>query len=195
MDHTATNKGAGAKATGRKWTDWPGWDYVPGVAFMAIGAFALTQPLLVTSLATSIAFGAMLFVCGAFSLAGGLVNIGHRGGWLVALLGVLSIVVGWYLMYNPIGGAISLVWVAGMWLIVGGALELALAFSIPVGRAWLVLLGLTDLALGVFLEMMDPVRALAFLGFFVGFSLVFRGLWSVLFVSDAHQHHRSASGV
>ena len=191
MVHAATPGVGREENTRSKWTDWPGWDYVPGIAFMVIGAYALTQPPL-TSLATSIAFGAMLCVAGAFALAGGLVNIGHRGGWLVALLGVLSLAVGLMLLYDPARGAASLVWAIGAWLIVGAVFELALAFSMPAGRGWLIVVGLVDLAFGAFLMMMGPLQAFLFLGYFTGASFIFRGFWSVVFASDMHQIEKLA---
>jgi uncharacterized membrane protein HdeD (DUF308 family) len=176
--------------SGRSWTDWPGWDYVPGIAFIAIGAFALTQPN-TTSIATSILLGSMLCVAGAFALAGGLVNLGHRGGWLVALLGALSLFIGAVVIYYPIQGAISLVWAIGAWLIVGAAFEFAIAFSVTSGRGWLLLVGIVDLALGIFITMMPAMQAYAFLGYYVGISLIFRGLWSVVFVSDLHEAQKT----
>jgi hypothetical protein len=34
---------------------------------------------------------------------------------------------------------------------------------------------------------MDPVEAFAFLGYYVGISFIFRGLWTVVFVGEAHE--------
>ena len=110
--HAIPSEARHVGSSGRSWTDWPGWDYVPGIALIAIGVFALTQPP-AASLAASIFFGAMMCVAGAFSLAGGLVNIGNRGGWLVALLGALSIFVGLYMLYYPATGAVTLTWMIG----------------------------------------------------------------------------------
>jgi uncharacterized membrane protein HdeD (DUF308 family) len=184
--------GAPHTETGHSWTEWPGWDYVPGIAFIVVGVFALTQPP-AASLAASIFFGAMLCTVGAFSLAGGLVNIGHRGGWLVALLGALSIAVGLYVLTYPARGAVSLTWTIGAWLLVGAAVEFAIGLSVPVGRGWLFLVGLVDLALGVLLLMMDPQQAFSFLGYYVGVSLIFRGLWSVVYVGEMHKANKTLS--
>lgn len=179
---------------GGTWSDWPGWDYLPGIAFIVIGVFALTQPP-AASLATSIFFGALLCVAGAFSLVGGLVNIGHRGGWLVALLGALSMGVGAFVLYNPALGAATLIWTIGAWLVVGAIFEFAVAMSVPAGRGWLLLVGFIDLALGIMIVMMDPVRAFVFLGLYVGISLIARGLWSVVFVSDLHKVEKTVAAV
>lgn len=194
MAQTMTSDARHVKSTGRSWTDWPGWDYVPGIAFIAIGVFALTQPP-AASLAASFAYGAIMCVAGSFALAGGLVNIGHRGGWLVALLGALSIFVGLYLLYYPAHGAVALTWAIGAWLLIGAAFEFAIGLTVPVGRGWLFIVGFVDLVLGVFILAMDPTQAFSFLGYYVGISLIFRGLWSVVFVGDFHQVEKTAAAI
>lgn len=166
--------------------DWSGWDYVPGIAFMVVGILALAEPPL-ASLAASVYLGAMLCVAGAFMLAGGIAGMGHRGGWLSVLLGILSVIVGLLVLYNPVVGAISLTWVLGAWFIVGGIFELAMGFSIPAGRGWLILVGIVNVALGVWVVLLNPAQAFAFLGFLVGISLIFRGLWSLVFTADLHR--------
>jgi len=166
--------------------DWSGWDYLPGIAFIVVGVLALMMAPL-TSLATGIYIGAMLCVAGGFAFVGGLSHIKRGGAWLAALLGMLSIIVGIAFLYNPAAGAITLVWMIGAWLIVGGLFEFATAFTTPFGKGWLVLVGLVDLALGAFVLFMDPREAFAFLGYYVGISFIFRGLWTVVFVGEAHE--------
>ncbi len=166
--------------------DWSGWDYVPGVAFLAVGILALVEPPL-ASLTAGIYLGAMLCVAGGFMLAGGIAGINHRGGWLGVLLGLLSLGAGLLVLYNPVAGSVSLVWVMGAWFIVGGVFELVMGFNIPVGRSWLILVGTINIALGAFVVMMDPFQAFAFLGYFAGIGLVFRGLWSLFFAADLHK--------
>jgi uncharacterized membrane protein HdeD (DUF308 family) len=166
--------------------DWSGWDYLPGIAFIVVGVLALMMAP-VASLATSIYFGALLCVAGGFAFVGGLSHIRRGGAWLAALLGLLSIVVGIAFLYNPAAGAVTLVWMIGAWFLAGGAFELAIAFTTPVGKGWLVLVGLVDLALGALVLFMDPKHAFAFLGYYVGISFIFRGLWTVVFVGEAHE--------
>jgi uncharacterized membrane protein HdeD (DUF308 family) len=186
MAETTTADHTGHK---RSLKDWSGWDYVPGIAFLVIGVLALAEPPL-ASLAASVYLGAMLCVAGAFMLAGGIAGVGHRGGWLAILIGILTVAVGVLIIYNPVVGAISLTWLMGAWFIVGGIFELALGFSIPAGRGWLILVGIVNIVLGAWVVMLDPAQAFAFLGFFVGISLIFRGLWSLLFMSDVHRAQR-----
>jgi|KBSSwiStaDraftv2_1062776.scaffolds.fasta_scaffold234357_3 uncharacterized membrane protein HdeD (DUF308 family) len=169
----------------RSLADWSGWDYLPGIAFIVIGVLAIMMAP-ITSLATGIYVGAMLVVAGAFAFVGGLSHIKRGGAWLAALLGLLSLIVGIAFMYNPTAGAVTLVWMIGAWLLIGGVFEFATAFSTPFGRGWLVLVGIVDIALGALLLFMEPKQAFSFLGYYVGISFVFRGLWSVVFVGEAH---------
>jgi len=166
--------------------DWSGWDYLPGIAFIVIGVLALMMAP-ITSLATGIYVGAMLCVAGGFAFVGGLSHIRRGGAWLAALLGLLSIIVGTAFLYNPAAGAMTLVWMIGAWLLVGGVFEFATAYTTPFGKGWLVLVGLVDVALGALVLFMDPKEAFAFLGYYVGGSFLFRGLWTVIFVGQAHE--------
>ena len=166
--------------------DWSGWDYLPGIAFIVIGVLALMLAPL-TSLATGVYVGAMLCVAGGFAFIGGLSHIKRGGAWLAVLLGLLSLLVGIAFLYNPVAGSITLVWMIGAWLLVGGVFEFATAFTTPFGKGWLVLVGLVDLALGALVLMMEPRTAFAFLGYYVGISFIFRGLWTVFFVGEAHE--------
>ena len=172
-------------AHGRSLKDWSGWDYVPGIAFLAVGILALAEAP-IASLATGIYLGAMLCVAGGFMLAGGIATVSHRGAWLGIILGLLSLVAGITVLYNPIAGAVSLVWVIGAWFIIGGVFEVAMGLRVQVGRGWLLLIGIVNIGLGAFVVMMQPIQAFTFLGYLVGFSLICRGLWSLMFITELH---------
>ena len=174
----------------RSLKDWVGWHYLPGLAFLVVGIVALAEPPL-ASLAASIYVGAMLCVAGAFMAVGGIANLGHRGGWIGLVLGLLSLATGFIILRNPGVGAVSLVRVLGAWLIAGGILEVAIGFNIAVGRGWLVLVSIINIVLGVFVLRMQPGAAFHFLGYFVGASLVIQGLWSLLFTADLQALRRS----
>jgi uncharacterized membrane protein HdeD (DUF308 family) len=184
---TAADSAAPGGATHNKsLKDWSGWDYVLGIAFLVVGILALVEPP-IASLATSFYLGFLFCVAGGFAIAGGIANIGRRGGWLALLLGLLSFAAGVMVLYNPVVGAVSLVWVMGAWFIVGGIFEIVMGFSVPIGKGWLILVGIVNLALGALVIMMQPEQAFTFLGYFVGISFVFRGLWSLFFTADLHR--------
>ena len=191
---TADGTAPSAETHGKGIADWSGWAYLPGIAFLVVGVLALTAPPL-TSLAAGLYIGAMLLIAGAFALVGGLAHIRVRGGWLAALLGLISLVAGATIFYNPVAGAVSFVWVLGAWMIVSGICELGIAFSLPAGRGWLIFVGLADVALGLWATLMSPSQAFLFLGYFVGASLVYRGLWSLVFADDLRQIGRWADSI
>ena len=87
-------------------------------------------------------------------------------------------------------GAVSLVWVMGAWFIVGGIFELATGFNITIGKTSLIVIGILNIAIGIWVAMMDPAQAFTFLGYFVGVSLIFRGMWSLMFAADLHRVER-----
>lgn len=169
--------------------DWPGWDYAPGIAFLAVGVLALIFPPY-ASIGTSVYVGAILCVAGGFMTAGGLATINRGVGWLALALGLLSLATGLMVLYNPVQGAASLTWVLGAWFIIGGVFEFAAAFGSPVGRGWLIFVSIVNIALGVLVVTMDPKQAFAFLGYLVGISLVFRGIWALVFTVDLHKVER-----
>jgi len=176
--------------THRSLRDWPGWDYVPGIAFLVVGVLALTEPLL-ASLAAGIYLGAIFCVGGVFTLVAGFANIRHRGGWIGVVLGLLALITGAIVLYNPVAGAVSIVWVIGAWFAVGGLFELAMAFGIRAGRGWLIFVGIVNLLLGGFVLSLPPADAFAFLGYLVGISFLCRGMWSLVFTADLHRTARS----
>jgi uncharacterized membrane protein HdeD (DUF308 family) len=70
---------------------------------------------------------------GGFAFVGGLSHIKRGGAWLAALLGPLSLIVGIAFLYNPAAGSVTLVWMIGAWLLVGGIFEIATAFTTSFG--------------------------------------------------------------
>jgi len=145
----------------------------------------LLAPL--ASLATGLYLGLMLCLAGSVAIIGGFANIGRLGALLVALLGLLSLFVGVGAIYNPFAGAVSLIWLIGAWLLVGGMFELVIAIGTRVGRAWLLAVAVCNIVLGGLIVSLKSAEAFLLLGYLVGISFVVRGVWSIIFVGRAHQ--------
>jgi uncharacterized membrane protein HdeD (DUF308 family) len=163
-------------------TGW-GWVLVAGILFVIVGVLAVLQPL-ITGLAVGIYLGASFIVAGAFAAASGVVNIRQRGAWLFIILGILAMIAGAYMALLPLNAAVSLVWAIGVWMIVAGAFELYTATQIRLHRAWMIFIGLVDVALGLVLLWIDPVSAIEVLAWMVGFSFVMRGIASIVFSGE-----------
>ena len=65
----------------------------------------------------------------------------------------------------------------GFWLVVSGISQLGYGITGAYHKAWRVLLGVLDIALGAYLVFSGPVSGLVFVAAIVGFSFLFRGLF------------------
>jgi uncharacterized membrane protein HdeD (DUF308 family) len=111
-----------------------------GLVGIAVGVLTFIWPgLTAFGLLYLIAFWAI--VTGVFEVITA-VRLRHeiRDEWLMALIGVLSIVFGFLLVAFPLTGALSVVWIIGAYALVIGVVMIALAFklrslSTPSGEA------------------------------------------------------------
>lgn len=53
------------------------------------------------------------------------------GGWGIGILGVLGILIGIWLLVNPLAAAIALPWVLGLFMVAGGIIAIIGAFTMP----------------------------------------------------------------
>lgn len=158
------------------------WFFAVGLAFTVLGLIALGN-LIATTLITTVIIGVLLLFAGMFQVFGAFAQGGGMGSKLLGLLlGILYVLVGFDILANPIGGAITLTLVVAIFLIAGGLVRLITAFSAAGGghRILLFVTGLINILLGVWLWTGIPVSGLA-IGLFVGVDLVMAGItWMVM---------------
>jgi len=159
-------------------TGW-GWILAYAVLVIAIGILALVNPI-ATGFATGVLVGGMLLVYGVMAIAAGLSALSNRGRWIELLLGILALIAGVVILFNPFAGALSLVWAIGAWLLVAGVFEIVGAFRSAEDRGWRLFLGAVDVVLGALLLFSGPAIGLTYLAFAVGFSFLFRGIFLIL---------------
>lgn len=168
---TAFPTAAPGRPLGAGW----GWIVGYGVLSLLLGVFAFLQPFAATYAATLV-LGVSLLMAGIVSLAAGWRAPGHEGRGYSIAMGVISLVAGLLVLLFPLGGALSLTIVVAAWLAVRGVSELVLAFRQRFGRAWMLILGVVNLGLAIYVWRWLPVAALTLPGFVLGISFLAGGV-------------------
>ena len=153
---------------------WGWWLFVlVGVLSVAAGVIILFKPG--DSLAAlAVIAGIFLLVDGIFELLSSLaVRTRNRG--MVALLGVLTAIVGVLLIRHPIAGVEAVALLIGLWLIAVGVVRVATAFDEHEHRGWHVFAGALELIAGIVI-VASPSIGFATLAILVGIGLIMNGV-------------------
>jgi uncharacterized membrane protein HdeD (DUF308 family) len=111
---------------GRAGLRW-GWFLFEGIVSLAAGILALAYPG-ITIFALTIIVAARAIVLGVIEVGSALAGAGMPNRWLHALTGVLSLIFGFLLLWQPLIGALALVWSLGVYAIIVGVMTLALGW-------------------------------------------------------------------
>ena len=108
-------------------TQW-GWKIAGGILGIVAGVAVMRHPMYATVLV-----GATLVVfMGILALVFGVMNLVRAfsagGGWGMGLLGALDVIIGLFLIFNPLAGAIALPIVLGAFILVGGIASIFMAW-------------------------------------------------------------------
>jgi uncharacterized membrane protein HdeD (DUF308 family) len=174
----------GRPATGAGW----GWIMAFGIVSVIVGAMAFAWPFAATFAAT-VVIGAFFFVSGVFSIAAGIFGRGSEGRGYAVLLGIVSVIAGAIMLFEPLTGMLSLTLMVAVWLMVRGVLELVWAFRSRRRRGVLLALGVVNVLLALFILATVPFSALTLPGFILGISFVFGGVTQIMAAAD----HRSGA--
>ena len=149
---TYTPAGA-ASALGKLGGHW-GWLLAFGTLTAAAGLAAVVWPG-ITLLATAIVFGAQLIVAGIYRLVAAFASTDVTAATrvLLALLGILSLIVGLYAIRHVLLTIVALELLFGIFWVANGVIELFTAIShrsMP-GREWRLVMGTLSILAGVVL--------------------------------------------
>jgi uncharacterized membrane protein HdeD (DUF308 family) len=135
-------------AVGRHW----GWVLAFGIVTLLVGLAALVWPGR-TLIVVAVLFGIQLIVMGIFRFAGAFAHDDRSGGTrvLLALLGVLSLIIGLYAVRHVLITLIALALLLGIFWIVSGAIELftALSRTDTRHRGWTAAMGGLSVVAGI----------------------------------------------
>jgi uncharacterized membrane protein HdeD (DUF308 family) len=105
-----------------------GWKVFGGILGIVAGMAVIKHPLYASVLVTS----TLVIFMGILALAFGVMNLvrafSSGGGWGIGLLGALDVIIGFFLIVNPLAGSIALPIVLGAFILVGGIASIIMAF-------------------------------------------------------------------
>jgi uncharacterized membrane protein HdeD (DUF308 family) len=157
------------------------------VLSLALGVLAFLNPFAATYAATLV-IGAFFIAAGIVSLAAGVMGK-HEGRGYAIGFGLLSLVIGVLMAFDPMSGALSLTLLVGVWLGIRGAMEIGLGARFKRGRGLMIALGVVNILLAIYVLATLPWSALTLPGFILGISFVFGGVTSIL----SALHHKKGA--
>jgi uncharacterized membrane protein HdeD (DUF308 family) len=163
---------------GRHW----GWVLSFGIITLLAGVIVLAWPG-ETLLVIAVLFGIQLIIAGIFRFVTAFAAEDASGGTrvLLALLGVLSIIIGLWAVRHVLLTLIALVVLLGIFWVVNGAIELFTALShrgMP-GRGWTAAIGVLSILAGI-IVLIYPGPSLLTLSIVLGIWLLVYGAMEIM---------------
>lgn len=163
---------------GRHW----GWVLSFGIITLLAGVIVLAWPG-ETLLVIAVLFGIQLIIAGIFRFVTAFAAEDASGGTrvLLALLGVLSIIIGLWAVRHVLLTLIALVVLLGIFWVVNGAIELFTALShrgMP-GRGWTAAIGVLSILAGI-IVLIYPGPSLLTLSIVLGIWLLVYGVMEIM---------------
>ncbi|WP_260923923.1 HdeD family acid-resistance protein [Novosphingobium sp. 9] len=169
-------------AAAREPSGWA-WVLAYGIVLLLIALAVLVEPA-IAGVAAGLVIGLVLTLYGIAAIASGFTAMSSRARWIEIGLGVVALIAGLVSLFNPLAGAVSLVWAIGVWLLVTGVLQLAAGFKARHDRGWRIGMGVLDVLLGLILMFAGPLVSLAFLAGIVAITLGVRGVFLLVVARD-----------
>jgi uncharacterized membrane protein HdeD (DUF308 family) len=163
---------------GRSW----GWLMFFGIVTLIVGIAVVAHPG--TSLVfVAVFLGAWLFVAGIFRIVEAIADTQDTGGFRVALalLGVVSILLGLFMMRNVGDSLAAIAFLIGIFWVVGGIIEFLVALTHPgmPGRWWRVFMGLLGTVAGI-IVLEQPQISLVTLAWIMGIWFIIYGVMQIV---------------
>jgi uncharacterized membrane protein HdeD (DUF308 family) len=164
-----------ADMVGRLGRHW-GWLFAYGLLTLIAGIAVLAWPS-ETLLVLAVLFGIQLIISGIFRLVGAFATDDLTGGTrvLLALLGVLSIIVGLWAVRHVLLTLLALIVFLGIFWVINGVIEIFTALShreMP-QRGWTVAMGVLSILAGIIV--------LAYPGLSLYGLAIILGIWLLIF--------------
>ena len=150
-----------------------------GVLSILIGILAIAWPG-ATLLTVAIFFAAWLFISGIYSVIQSFTRDGDTGARVLnAILGVLSVIVGFALLRTPFQSLEVLIFVLGIFWVAQGIMTFITAFSSKEGRGWRLFSGALGVIAGI-IVLVYPMSSAVTLALFGGIWLIILGITQIV---------------
>jgi uncharacterized membrane protein HdeD (DUF308 family) len=156
-----------------------GWIVGSGMLSVALGIAALVWPFAAT-IAATLVVGALFIAAGIVSIGAGAFGKGSESRLYAIGFGLVSLIAGLILVFEPVTGAFSLTLVAAAWLGARGVLEIVLGARMKRRRGWMIGLGVVNIVLALLIFFTLPLSALTLIGTILGISFLLGGVSSVV---------------
>jgi uncharacterized membrane protein HdeD (DUF308 family) len=157
------------------------WGLLAGLGLLSVilGVLAIVYPG-ATIVTISIFFAAWLFVSGIVSLIASFRRDGDTSSRVLsAILGVLSIIVGWALLRSPFQSVEVFIFVIGISFLFTGVMTFVGAFAQKEGRNWGIISGGLGILAGL-IVLIYPISSAATLALIGGIWLVILGVIQII---------------
>ena len=153
-----------------------GWSIFLSILLILAGLFALLIPF-ISGIGITVFIGWMMFLSGVFHFV--LAFKTHTTGsvlWEI-LLGIVYVFAGFYLIFHPLSGLLSLTFLLILYLVFEGILELVHGFQVRprAGSGWIIFDGIITLILAIMIWRAWPSSTVWAIGTLVGISMLFSG--------------------
>ena len=159
-----------------------------GILLLIAGILSLIAPF-AAGLSVTVMIGVMLLIGGVAQLFV-VFRAGSIGaGLLMALLAVLTLVAGGYMISQPLAALATLTLFLAGYFIAMGVIEIIGAFGAKpaAGWGWLLFDGIVSFVLGVMIWSQFPISGVWALGTLVGIRLIMSG-WTLIAIGGAAKH-------
>ena len=162
------------RIVGKSW----GWVLFFGIVTLGLGVVVTLHPK-DTIYAFAVVVGIWLFVAGLFRIILAIADSEDTGGerWLIALLGLVSVVIGILVLHHTDETITTLAFLIGLFWVIGGIIEFFTAYSDrgSPARGWRIVMGVLAFAAGV-VTLVWPHLTVNALAVIIGIWLIIYGL-------------------
>ena len=157
------------------------WSIALSILLLLAGIAAILLPPIM-GLGVTLYIGWLLVLSGIAHFVFAWKSHTARAGLWEALVGVVYLFAGGYLILRPLAGLLSLTLFLAFYLLIEGIFEIILAFQIvPSGRRWMILEGAVTIILAIMIWRTWPFSTIWAIGTLVGISMIFSGISRLMF--------------